>query len=248
MQDVLRQPRETGSDRIETEDMQALNAPTDAVRVGLSASCAESSERMRRLLRDSAGIELVDLAESAQPPAVVLLECGAYSPPERLRLQRAARRQHPARLLWLISGMPTDDEVVQAVLDAVKFGWCHGYVTRDCPGDTVLRAIMAVARHDLWLPRGMVARALSNSQSLRSALSPPATGGGSGNRRSLLTARERQILQLVRAALTNKEVGRHLGIEEDTVKKHLRNMYAKLGVRRRAQMLTAVAREVRAAV
>jgi len=68
----------------------------------------------------------------------------------------------------------------------------------------------------------------------------------SRGRRPPLTARERQILQLVRAGLTNKEVGRHLGIEADTVKKHLRNMYTKLGVHRRVQMLTTTSREARA--
>jgi DNA-binding NarL/FixJ family response regulator len=246
MQDVLRQPRETGSGSIETEDMQARNAPSDAVRVGLSADCADISERMRRLLRGAAGIELVELAESAQPPAVLLLECGAYSPPERLRLQRAARRMHPARVLWLVSDKPPVNEAIHTVLDAVKFGWCHGYITRDCPSEDLLRAIKAVAQHDLWLPRGMVARALADSQNLRSALGPPVMANRSGHSRSLLTARERQILQLVRTGLTNKEVGRHLGIEEDTVKKHLRNMYAKLGVRRRAQMLSTIVREARA--
>jgi len=246
MQDVLRQPRETGSASIETEDSQAPNASADSVRVGLAADCADISERMRDLLRGAAGIELVELAESAQPPAVLLLECGAYSPPERLRLQRAARRQHPARVLWLVSDKPPTHDAIHTVLDAVKFGWCHGYVTHDCPSDDVLRAIKAVARHDLWLPRRIVARALADSVSLRSALGPPAMANDSRRSRSLLTARERQILQLVRTGLTNKEVGRHLGIEEDTVKKHLRNMYAKLGVRRRAQMLTTVVRETRA--
>ena len=55
-----------------------------------------------------------------------------------------------------------------------------------------------------------------------------------------------QILHLVRRGLTNKEVGHHLGIEEDTVKKHLRNMYARLGVHRRAQMLLRSVGEARA--
>lgn len=246
MQDVLRQPRDLGSGSIDTECMQAPEALSESVRVGLSADCAEISERMGRLLRGAAGIELVNLAESPRPPAVLLLECDPFSPQERLRLQRAARRYTPARVLWLVSATPAAGEAIQSIVDAVNFGWCHGYVAHDCPADTILRAIQAVARRDLWLPRGMMALALANSQSLRSALGPTASANGSGNSRSLLTARERQILQFVRAGLTNKEVGRHLGIEEDTVKKHLRNMYAKLGVRRRAQMLITTVREARA--
>jgi DNA-binding CsgD family transcriptional regulator len=60
--------------------------------------------------------------------------------------------------------------------------------------------------------------------------------------------RERQILYQVQRGLINKEIGQHLGIEEDTVKKHLRNMYAKLGVHRRAQMLLRIVGESRASV
>ena len=243
MQDVLRQPRDTGSDSDETDDTQAFISPCDSVRVGLSTCCAEVAERLRGVLRGTEAIELVELVGSECPPAVLVLECSEFSPHERLRLQRIVRRHQPARVLWFVSETPAANE---AVLEAVKFGWCHGYVTHNTPAETVLRAIRSVAGHELWLPRGLVARALADSQQLRSVLGTPASANGPSHGRSLLTARERQILQLVRACLTNKEVGRHLGIEEDTVKKHLRNMYAKLGVRRRAQMLTTVVREARA--
>jgi len=242
MQDVLRQPRDTGSNSSETEYMKAFNLPSYSVRVGVSTDGAEIADRLRGHLRRAEGIELVELGQSEHPPAVLLLECNAFSPHERLRLQRAVRRHHPARVLWVVSEVPAAND---AVLEGVNFGWCHGYVARNAPGETILRAIMAVAGHELWLPRGLVAQALTDLQKFRSALGQPAPVNGSGHSRSLLTARERQILQFVRAGLTNKEVGRHLGIEEDTVKKHLRNMYAKLGVRRRAQMLTTIAREAR---
>jgi DNA-binding NarL/FixJ family response regulator len=51
------------------------------------------------------------------------------------------------------------------------------------------------------------------------------------------TDREQQILALVLQGLTNKEIARQLGIVEDTVKKHLFHVYAKLGVRRRALII-----------
>ena len=57
--------------------------------------------------------------------------------------------------------------------------------------------------------------------------------------------RERQILHLVRRGLINKAIAQHLEIKEDTVKKHLRNMYAKFGVHRRAQMLLSSIGEAR---
>lgn len=49
-----------------------------------------------------------------------------------------------------------------------------------------------------------------------------------------LTGRESQVVAHVRQGFTNKEIARRLGIQEDTVKKHLQAVFGKLGVRRRA--------------
>ena len=51
------------------------------------------------------------------------------------------------------------------------------------------------------------------------------------------TAREQQILLLLMQGMTNKEIGHHLGIAEETVKKHLQHVYRKFGVRRRASLI-----------
>ncbi|THA48945.1 LuxR family transcriptional regulator [Streptomyces sp. A1136] len=53
----------------------------------------------------------------------------------------------------------------------------------------------------------------------------------------LLTLRERQILEAVRAGLTNRLIGRRFEISEATVKRHLHNAYRKLGAGSRVQAL-----------
>ncbi|MEV6833743.1 helix-turn-helix transcriptional regulator [Streptomyces sp. NPDC051133] len=53
----------------------------------------------------------------------------------------------------------------------------------------------------------------------------------------LLTLREREILEAVRAGLTNRLIGRRLEISEATVKRHLHNAYRKLGASSRVQAL-----------
>ncbi len=60
----------------------------------------------------------------------------------------------------------------------------------------------------------------------------------------LLSARERQILELLAEGLSNKQLARALSVSENTVKTHLGNLYAKLGVGRRTEAL-AVARRQR---
>ena len=50
-----------------------------------------------------------------------------------------------------------------------------------------------------------------------------------------LTERESELLSMLSTGMTNRELGSHLYISENTIKTHLRRLYAKLGVRNRAQ-------------
>jgi DNA-binding CsgD family transcriptional regulator len=61
-----------------------------------------------------------------------------------------------------------------------------------------------------------------------------ATAAGALDAHGKLTGRESQVVAHVRQGFTNKEIARRLGIQEDTVKKHLQAVFSKLGVRRRA--------------
>ncbi len=50
-----------------------------------------------------------------------------------------------------------------------------------------------------------------------------------------LTERESEILSLLSTGMTNRELGVHLYVSENTIKTQLRSLYGKLGVRNRAQ-------------
>lgn len=66
------------------------------------------------------------------------------------------------------------------------------------------------------------------------APAPPPTGPSALDAIDNLTGRESQVVAHVRQGFTNKEIARRLGIQEDTVKKHLQAVFGKLGVHRRA--------------
>jgi RNA polymerase sigma factor (sigma-70 family) len=53
---------------------------------------------------------------------------------------------------------------------------------------------------------------------------------------SLLTERERQIMQLVSEGLSNKEIGHWLDISDGTIKVHLHNIYQKLSINNRTTL------------
>ena len=114
----------------------------------------------------------------------------------------------------------------------------HGYLLTSCPPDACIKAIRAVSRGDIWLPRDVLANALSD------LLQTPSHGDAmaESNRvrarsADMLTKREKQIVGVLSQGLTNKQIARQLGIMEDTVKKHLQHVFGKLGVHRRSLVL-----------
>jgi DNA-binding NarL/FixJ family response regulator len=75
------------------------------------------------------------------------------------------------------------------------------------------------------------------------AVMPAGWQAASPERNSLLmtlSAREREVLELAAAGMSNKEIAEHLVISLNTVKFHLRTIYSRLGVRNRVQATQAV--------
>ncbi len=106
----------------------------------------------------------------------------------------------------------SDAERIVGALDAGAVG----YMLKDAEPDDLIEAVRSVARGDSPLhPR--VARQLLTARGR-----PPAGAG--------LTAREREVLELVRDGLANKQIARRLGISERTVKAHLTSVFSAIGV------------------
>jgi len=99
-----------------------------------------------------------------------------------------------------------------------------GYVTREQALDDLVKAIVAVARGEApCSPRAaaMLLHHVSAVADLQHERPAPA---------ARLTEREREILALIRAGLSNKQIGQRLCIELPTVKNHVHNILEKLGV------------------
>lgn len=126
------------------------------------------------------------------------------------------------------------------IVDAVKAG-ADNYLLKDASKDLLIHTIRTASSG------GMLVR----SSLLRDAVlsSPHATGdqlkGKPEDTIALaqLAPRERDVLKLVTEGHTNKEIGKELGITEDTIKKHMKSIIFKLGVTNRT---SAAAKAVRA--
>jgi len=128
------------------------------------------------------------------------------------------RMPKPPKIVVLTT-YDTDADVI-AALDAGAIG----YLLKDSPPDDLVRAIVAAARGETVLAPQVAAVLVRRVSGV-----------------PVLTAREIEILNLLAAGRTNRELARELFISEATVKSHLTNIYGKLGVESRAG---AVARAI----
>jgi DNA-binding NarL/FixJ family response regulator len=108
------------------------------------------------------------------------------------------------------------------VLPAIEAG-ATGYLLKDAPREDLLRGARAAAKGESVLSPSVAARLMNRVRT-------PAP--------QLLSQRELEVLELVAAGNTNREAAARLFITEATVKSHLLNIYAKLGVGDRAAAVT----------
>ena len=101
----------------------------------------------------------------------------------------------------------------------------HGYCLKEAPHTTIIRAIDRLAQGEDFVDP---------------ALAPSLLGS---ERESLLTAREREILQLLADGMSNADVAKKLFISQETVKSHVRHILAKLEADTRTQAVAIALRE-----
>jgi DNA-binding NarL/FixJ family response regulator len=126
-----------------------------------------------------------------------------------------------------------------SVLGALRAG-ARGYLTKDAGAEEIRAAVEAVARGEAALDPAVQRHVVA-------ALSGPGTGAGAGGPAEGedgaaegelpdgLTPREAEVLALIAAGLTNTEIAERLVVSGATVKSHVNHIFAKAGVRDRAQ-------------
>jgi DNA-binding NarL/FixJ family response regulator len=122
-----------------------------------------------------------------------------------------------------------DDE--DAALAMIAAG-ARGFLLKDVTLERLVDALRVVAAGATVLRPGLSARAERALAALR-ASSPPAPEAPMAA--AEITTREREVLRLIVAGYSNREIGRALFVAEGTVKNHVSNILSKLGVRDRTR-------------
>jgi DNA-binding NarL/FixJ family response regulator len=170
----------------------------------------------------ASGHELLRLLEAAPLPALHLLLLDLHLPPphDGLSLLPHLRRQWPALRVLVFSSAVSPTLVAQ-----VAQAGAHGFVDKSVDSDVLLAAIRAVHAGQLVFPLRRRAQP--------AAPAAPAPGTEAAEallRLRQLSAREREIVGLIREGLGTKEIAARLSLAELTVSTHRRNILHKLGV------------------
>jgi DNA-binding NarL/FixJ family response regulator len=115
------------------------------------------------------------------------------------------------------------------IVEALRAG-ASGFLTKDVPRQELVAAVRAVANGDAVLSPAVTRQLLD-----RVAGRLPAVRDAAPDGLSSLTEREREVLQLIAAGLSNAEIADALVVAEPTAKTHVSNLLGKLGLRDRVQ-------------
>jgi len=163
------------------------------------------------------GREAVRIAAELRPD-VILMDL-VMPRLDGVAAMRELRRRLPSSRVIVLTSFAGDDRL----LPAIQAG-AAGYLLKDVEPRELARAVRAAHAGEALLDPAVAAR-------LVDAIAQP-PGEPPPDR---LTARERQVLELIGRGLSNKLIARELGISEKTVKTHVGHVLAKLGVTDRTQ-------------
>ncbi len=161
---------------------------------------------------------------AARNPRVVLMDLNMPRC-DGVEATRRIRASHPQTQVVVLTTY-SDDESIIGALQAGALG----YLTKDATRAEIGRAVLAAAAGQAVLDPEIQQRLLSAA-----VRAPAAASEAQGE--DDLTPRESEVLRLIAAGKSNREIARALFVSEATVKTHVNRIFAKTGSRDRTQAM-----------
>jgi two-component system, NarL family, response regulator YdfI len=172
-------------------------------------------------------LQTVALTRSVQPDVIIF--AGGESGREIADLLARLRAVNAEAAVVVLGGTRAGAAIGRALREGVR-----GYLPRAATAEDLAAAARAAAE-------GLVVLHPSLVEALAQPWAASFDGDGSGAEEPL-TAREREVLQLLAQGLANKQIAQRLTISEHTVKFHVGEVMAKLGAASRTEAVTRAAR------
>jgi len=161
------------------------------------------------------------LARLAESPADVVLMDLRMPVMDGVAATRMIRRDHPETAVVVLTTYADDTSIA----DALRAG-ARGYLTKDAGRAEIAAALRSAATGQAIFTAEISDRLVAALDGRPRAKAELPDG---------LTSREAEVLGLISRGLTNAEIAAELYIGEATVKTHINNVFAKIGVRHRAE-------------
>ena len=169
-------------------------------------------------------------------PQVVLMDLNMPGT-DGVSATRRITAEHPATRVVVLTTYADDDSIIGALQAGAL-----GYLTKDATRAEIGRAVLAAAAGQAVLDPGVQQRLLSAAARAAGSPGPAGTApvpgpAGAPPGDGDLTPREAEVLRLIAAGASNREIARALFVSEATVKTHVNRIFAKTGSRDRVQAM-----------
>ena len=194
---------------------------TRKIRVALVNDYEIVLEGLRAFLRRyEPEIKVVEMKVKAKPQrAVDVTLFDTYGEAEAMRERARDLASDPTNGAVVVFSFSDDPALAHSVLRA----GAHGFISKATPSSQIVDGIRAAADGK---------RVMLTQRSQHAVMPDDLRWPG---RDADLTERESELLALLPTGMTNRELGEHLYISENTIKTQLRSLFAKLDIRNRAQ-------------
>ncbi|WP_129626456.1 response regulator [Candidatus Oscillochloris fontis] len=160
------------------------------------------------------GGEAVALIDQIRPDVVLLdLRMPVLS---GIEVMRQIRPKLPNVRFLVLTTYDTDEYLAPALAAGAQ-----GYLLKDAIPEDLAQAVRSIARGGAALEPGIAARVLQRMHH--------------GEESDALSTRETEVLRLLVAGASNKQIALQLGLSENTIKTHVSNIFAKLDVQSRTE-------------
>ena len=146
-----------------------------------------------------------------------------YSLSSVTETRMAIRRQRPDIRLIVIGPEKNDELIMKSIMAGAR-----AYLDLKASPEVVREAIEVVTSGSIWAPRRLLSKLIDNLLDASDAKHIQAP--------IRFTVRERQVLDLILMARSNREIARELGIEERTVQAHVSRLLRKTGASNRIDL------------
>src|ERR1700722_13982657 len=203
------------------------------LRVGLVAADPLRVLGLQTIFPEGGSVEIVPLsvpgALDASGVSLILIDSACTE--HIFELLETFRRSRP-RFGVIVLGLDESHDHIQRIIGA----GAKGYLAHSAKESEIRMAIDIVQDGSVWAPRKVMARLLESTSAESKATAKPA-------KVPKFTKRELEVLRLLAAGHPNPAIGRALGIDVNTVKKHVGNLMRKVGVDNRIALSVHVLSE-----